>query len=328
MSVRVAVHTTRRREKFDEIVKIIQEELARPEEVEFIHTPYPSDVLGVAGKIDVLVCYTIPREAFHHADRLSWIHIGTAGIDHTIFPELMKSDVLITNASGIHARPASEFVMAQILYFAKKFDEFRKFKKTQQWSQWELAAKISLLSRKTIGIIGIGSIGSQIAKKAKAFDMRVIATKNTIHPEDQFADVDKLLPKQKLSELLRESDYVVLSVPLTSQTEKMINTRSFAQMKSSAYLINISRGKVVDEKALIRALSTNAIAGAALDVFEHEPLPKNSPLYQLPNVLISPHVSGNFPDYVEWASRDFGENLNRFLTGKRLRNIIDKESGY
>jgi len=328
MSVRVAIHTTRRREKFNQVVKIIQEELARPEEVEFLHTPYPSDVLSVAGDIDVLVCYTVPREAFHEANRLSWIHIGTAGIDHTVFPELMKSDVLITNASGIHAGPASEFVMAQMLYFAKKFDEFRKFKKTQQWSQWELAAKISLLSRKTIGIIGIGSIGQQIAKKAKAFDMRVIATKNTIHPEDQFADVDKLLPKQKLSELLRESDYVVLTVPLTHQTEKMINTRSFAQMKSSAYLINISRGKVIDEKALIRALRTNAIAGAALDVFEREPLPKDSPLYQLPNVLISPHVSGNFPEYVTWASRDFGENLNRFLTGRRLRNIIDKESGY
>ena len=328
MSVKVAIHTTRRKEKFDQIVKIIRNELARPEEVDFLHTPYPSDVLNVAKQIDVLVCYTIPREAFRSAERLSWVHIGTAGIDHTIFPELMKSDVLLTNASGIHAAPASEFVMAQILYFAKKFEEFRKFKETKQWSQWELAAKISLLSRKTIGIVGLGSIGLAIAKKAGAFDMRVIATKNRIRPEDQFAEVDKLLPKGKLPELLRESDYVVLTVPLTPQTEKMIDTRAFAQMKSSAYLINISRGKVVDETALIRALKTNAIAGAALDVFEKEPLPQNSPLYELPNALISPHVSGNFPEYVQWASRDFGENLNRFLSGKRLRNIVDKDSGY
>lgn len=328
MSVKVAIHTTRRREKFNQIVDIIRKELARPEEVEFLHTPYPSDVLEVAKEIDVLVCYTIPREAFRQASRLSWIHLGSAGVDHTLFPELEKSDVLLTNASGIHADPASEFVLAQILYFAKKFEEFRKFKQTRQWSQWELAAKISLLSRKTIGIVGLGSIGLAVAKKAKAFGMKIIATKNTIRPEDQFAEVDKLLPKGKLPELLRESDYVVLTVPLTPQTEKMVDSRAFGQMKSSAYFINISRGKVVDEQALIRALKTNAIAGAALDVFEKEPLPGNSPLYELPNVLISPHVSGNFPEYVTWASRDFGENLNRFLSGKRLRNIVDKESGY
>ena len=328
MSIQVAIHTTRRKEKFDHIVKLIQEELARPEQVEFIHTPYPSDVTEVAEDIDVLACYTIPREAFYKAENLSWIHVGTAGVDHTMFQELVKSNVLVTNASGIHAKPASEFVMAQILYFAKDFEEFREFKKSRQWTQWELAARITVLSGKTIGIIGLGSMGLEIAKKAKAFDMRVIATKYTLSPEDQFAEVDKLLPHEKVSLLLRQADYVVLTVPLTTETKHLIDKIHLKQMKSRAYLINISRGAVVDERALIEALRAHDIAGAALDVFEEEPLPQESPLFDLDNVLLSPHISGNFPEYAEWASKDFGENLNRYLTGKTLRNVVNKERGY
>ncbi|MBD3274138.1 MAG: D-2-hydroxyacid dehydrogenase, partial [Candidatus Marinimicrobia bacterium] len=197
-----------------------------------------------------------------------------------------------------------------------------------QWTQWELAARITVLSGKTVGIIGLGSMGLEIAKKAKAFDMRVIATKYTVSPEDQFADVDKLLPHEKVSLLLREADYVVLTVPLTTETKHLIDKIHLKQMKSRAYLINISRGAVVDEKALIEALRAHNIAGAALDVFEEEPLPQESPLFDLDNVLLSPHISGNFPEYINWASKDFGENLNRYLTGKSLRNVVNKERGY
>ena len=206
MSVKVAIHTTRRFEKFQSIVTIIKEELARPEEVEFIHTPYPKDVLDIADEIDVLVCYTVPREAFEQSKRLSWVHIGTAGIDHTIFPDLLKSDIIVTNSSGIHAGPVSEFVIAQMLYFAKHIAEFQKFKETKQWSQWELAARLQLLSGKSIGIIGFGAIGEQVARKAKAFDMQVIAAKYRVDPEDQYAFVDKLLSRSKIPSLLRESE--------------------------------------------------------------------------------------------------------------------------
>ncbi|MCF7803718.1 MAG: D-2-hydroxyacid dehydrogenase [Candidatus Marinimicrobia bacterium] len=328
MSIQVAIHTTRRYEKFKTIVRIIKEEIARPEEVEFRHTPTEEDVRKIADQIDILVCYTVPREAFEQADRLSWIHIGTAGIDHTSFPELLKSDVIVTNASGLHAEPASEFVMAQMLYFAKHIDEFRRFKESRQWNQWELAAKISLLDGKSIGIVGLGSIGKAIAKKARAFGMHVIATKYSVAPEDQYAFVDRLLSREQLPALLRESDFVVLTLPLTSETEGLIDQRAFYQMKSSTYLINISRGPIVDENALILSLKQNRIAGAALDVFREEPLPENSPLFGMDNVLLSPHISGNFPEYVEWASRDFGKNLNRFLSGKRLKNIVNKERGY
>ena len=158
--------------------------------------------------------------------------------------------------------------------------------------------------------------------------MQVIATKYSVRPEDQYAFVDMLLSRKKLPTLLRESDFVVLTVPLTSQTKGLITTRSFNQMKSSAYLINIARGVIVDETALVNALRQKKIAGAALDVFSEEPLPINSPLFQLDNVLLSPHISGNFPEYIEWASRDFGQNLNRYLTGERLKNIVNKERGY
>ncbi len=328
MSVKIAIHTTRRPNKFKHIVNIVKEELARPEDVEFLHTPYPKDVLEVADDIDILACYTIPREAFRKADRLSWIHIGTAGIEHTIFPELVVSDVIVTNARGIHAGPASEFVMAQILHFAKNVNEFQAFKENRQWAQWELAARISVLSNKTIGIIGFGAIGQHVARKAKAFNMRVIATKYSVKPDDQYAEVDVLLSRNRLSSLLNQTDYVVLTVPLTKETYHLMNARRLQEMKSTAYLINIARGKVVDEQALSRALRKQEIAGAALDVFEQEPLPANSPLFDLDNVLLSPHISGNFPEYVEWASRDFGKNLNRYLNGNRLHNIVNKERGY
>jgi phosphoglycerate dehydrogenase-like enzyme len=128
--------------------------------------------------------------------------------------------------------------------------------------------------------------------------------------------------------LLREADYVVLTVPLTTETKHLIDKIHLKQMKSRAYLINISRGAVVDEKALIEALRAHNIAGAALDVFEEEPLPQESPLFDLDNVLLSPHISGNFPEYIHWASKDFGENLNRYLTGKSLRNVVNMERGY
>ncbi len=328
MSVKIAIHTTRRPNKFHNIVNIIKEELDRPEEVEFKYTPFPKDVLEIAGQMDILVCYTIPREAFRNADNLSWIHLGTAGIEHTIFPELVQSGVIVTNASGIHAGPASEFVMAQILHFAKNLDECHAFKKNRQWAQWELAARISLLSKKTIGIVGLGSIGLRIAKKAKAFNMEVIATKYSIKTTDEYPDVDTLLPRNRLNTLLKKSDYVVITLPLTPDTHHLIDAKHLNQMKSTAYLINIARGKIIDEKTLVKALQNHQIAGAALDVFEQEPLPANSPLFDLENVLLSPHISGNFPEYVEWASRDFGKNLNRYLSGERLHNIINKDRGY
>lgn len=328
MSVKIAIHTTRRPNKYHRIVNIIKQELARPEEVQFFHTPYPKDVLEVAEQIDVLACYTIPREAFSKAERLSWIHLGTAGIEHTLFPELIQSDVILTNARGIHAGPASEFVFTQILFFAKHLDKFREYKESRQWNQWELAAKISVLTKKTIGIVGLGAIGLQVAKKAKTFDMKVTATKYSIGPKDQYAEVDMLYPRTQLPHLLQEADVVVLTVPLTPETYHLIGARQLGHMKSTAYLINISRGKVVDQAALIEALRHNEIAGAALDVFEHEPLPMNSPLFDLDNVLLSPHISGNFPEYVDWASRDFGRNLNRYLNGQPLQNIVNKERGY
>jgi len=328
MSVNIAIHTTRRPNKYHRIVNIIKQELARPEEVKFYHTPYPKDVLEVADKIDVLACYTIPREAFLQAEHLSWIHLGTAGIEHTLFPELIQSDVILTNARGIHAGPASEFVFAQILYFAKHLDKFREFKKFRQWNQWELAAKISVLTKKTIGIIGLGAIGLQVAQKAKIFDMNVIATKYSIDPGDQYAEVDVLYPRNQLGNLLQESDFIVLTVPLTPETHHLIGAKQLDQIRSTAYLINISRGKVIDQRALVEALRHQEIAGAALDVFDQEPLPVNSPLFELDNVLLSPHISGNFPEYVEWASLDFGRNLNRYLNGKPLHNIVNKERGY
>jgi phosphoglycerate dehydrogenase-like enzyme len=185
-----------------------------------------------------------------------------------------------------------------------------------------------VLRSKTVGIVGLGHIGREVARLAKAFGMRVVATRRSARQSQRARYVDRLFAPDQLLQLLSESDFVVLTLPLTKETHKIIGEAELRSMKPTAYLINVARGQVVDEEALARVLEEHRIAGAGLDVFTREPLPADSRLWKLPNVIISPHIAGYMENYSEQATAVFCENLRRYLGGKRLINVVGKERGY
>ncbi len=258
------------------------------------------------------------------APRLKWIQTMGAGVDRYLDNETLESPVIMTNASGIHATPIAEFVLGLMLMFVKQAPLYFQLKQEKQWRR----ITPSVLRSKTVGIVGLGSIGREVARLAKAFGMRVVATRRTTRRVDRARYVDIMLPRDQLLRLLAESDFVVLALPLTHETNKLLGEKELRAMKPTAYLINIARGGVLDEEALIRAIDEHWIAGAGLDVFATEPLPTDSRLWELPNVFLSHHISGGTEDYIMRATEVFSENLRRYLNGKKLLNVVDKKKGY
>ena len=215
-----------------------------------------------------------------------------------------------------------------MLYFSKQFKECHTFYQNKEWTQWDIARKMQNLKGKTIGIIGYGSIGKAIGARSKVFGMRVIGTRRLQKKTENKKTIDYLIPFSDLDFLLEESDYVVISCPLTPLTKGMIGKNELSKMKKTSYLINIARGSIVNENSLINKLEKKQIAGAALDVFDKEPLSNTSPLFKLDNVLLSPHISGNFPNYNKMVMDIFNENLDRFVNGKALKNRVYKKRLY
>lgn len=273
---------------------------------------------------DVIFGLRFPQDVLIRSPRLKWIQTMSAGIDRFLDAEMIASPVTLTNVSGIHATPIGEFVLGLMLMFAKNAPLHFQMKQEKQWKR----LPPSILRSKTVGIVGLGSIGREVARLSKAFGMRVLATRRTAKGEGRARNVDLLLPADELRRLLGESDFVVLAVPVTAETRGLIGEEELRAMKSTAYLINISRGETVDEEALTRALEEGWIASAGLDVFATEPLPPDSRLWELPNVIFSPHVAGGMEEYAERATERFVENLRRYLEGKKLRNVVDKKRGY
>ena len=325
----IGIQLTKNPEKYKTLLSVLKSELISTDELEFIHIPTDEELTMIIPELDILTTYHIKEPAFACANgELKWIHFGVAGLEHNLFPGILKSKTIITNASGVHAGPVSEFVLSTMLYFAKRFNDCHEFMQTKNWTQWEVAKQMVQLKGKTIGIIGFGSLGKAIAKKAKAFDMKVIATRRLQKKVEHKKTVDELIPISQLKHLLKNSDFVVIACPLTPLTRGMIGERELSQMKPSSFIINIARGEIINEAALIKALQNKTIAGAALDVFEKEPLPKESPLFTLDNVFLSPHISGNFPEYQHDVVLQFAENLNRYLAGKELKNRVCKKRLY
>ena len=328
-SLKVGIQLTQNPEKYKYLLSVLKSELHTTSGLEFVHIPTDEKLTKAIPELDILTTYHIKETSFTCAtNRLKWIHFGIAGLEHSLFPDILKSKTIITNASGVHAGPVSEFVLSAILYFAKRFKDCYEFIQTTNWTQWEVAKQMVQLKGKTIGIIGFGSLGKAIAKKAKAFDMKVIATRRLQKKVEHKKTVDELIPVSNLSHLLKNSDFVVIACPLTPVTKNMIGKRELSEMKSTAFIINIARGEIINETALIKALQNKTIAGAALDVFEKEPLPKESPLFALDNVFLSPHISGNFPEYQHDVMVQFADNLNRYLAGKDLKNRVCKKRLY
>ncbi|MGD8466722.1 MAG: D-2-hydroxyacid dehydrogenase [Anaerolineae bacterium] len=288
----------------------------------------------------VLYTFFVPNDILQQAPSLRWIQLHTAGADHLQNQPVMESNMAITTVSGIHATPIAEYVMASMLAHRWRVAHWTECQREAQWpsGRWQLYARPELRAS-TLGILGYGSIGREVARLAKAFGMRVLALSRSGSRIDHgytagdIGDPEGAIPEtiykpEGLQEMLAECDYVVIALPLTPATTHLIGEAELHAMKPDAYLVNIARGGIIDEPALIRALEEGWIAGAGLDVFEEEPLPPESPLWNLDSALLSPHVAGFTPRYDERAVALFAQNLERYLNDERLLNLIDKERGY
>lgn len=258
------------------------------------------------------------------APTLKWIQLTSAGADRLLNSGFIEAGVTVTTVSGLHATPISEFVLSAILMFAKGAPQTMRAQLKHEWARFAPRE----LSGKTVGIVGLGHIGAEVGRLAKAFGCRVIATKRSATEVHRGLYADEIMPASELHRLLGESDFVVLSVPLTQATRGMIGEAELRTMKPTAVLVNIARGPVTVEADLIRALREGWIAGAALDVFEHEPLPPASPLWDMENVILTPHISGGTEIYNQRAVAIFADNLRRYLRGEQLENVVDPARGY
>ncbi len=263
-----------------------------------------------------------PKNIIRRAPTLRWMQSHLAGVERFLVPEIIESPVILTSSKGIHGAQVSELALAMMLMLAKQAQSWFRLKEQKRWQPFVP----QVLHAKTLGVLGLGNIGQEVARLARAFGMRVIVLESRQIEKPEY--VDLILPPERLRDLLSQGDFVVITLPLTPETRGLIGEVELKAMKPTAYLINVARGGIVDEPALIKALKEKRIAGAGLDVFGTEPLPADSVFWDLPNVIISPHIAGRREDYNALATRLFCENLERYLIGEQLLNIIDKQKGF
>ncbi len=263
-----------------------------------------------------------PKNLLSRGPRLKWIQTMSAGVDR--LPEdLRRSQVRVVNASGLHGTPMAEVVLQMMLMFAKDAPSCFQMKEKKEWKRYIPM----LLKGRTAGILGLGVVGKEIARLCKAFGMTVWGIHRS-SKEEACPNVDRVYSREDLPRVLSASDFVIIAMPLTRETRGVIGEKELRSMKRTAYLINVARGAIVNEAALIQSLEEKWIAGAGLDVFGDEPLPPTSRFYDLPNVIFSPHISGELPDYDLRATEVFCENLRRYLRGEPFLHEVDKEKGY
>ena len=292
------------------------------------------------GDEEVLLCLRVPQD-LALAPKLRWVQLQVAGIERLIGHPIMNTDISITTASGVHAVPIGEFSIGIMLALARKVPLAVRTQDREVWPEETRGMFKGIeLRGKTLGIIGYGSIGREAARIAKqGFQMRVHAIKRSENKADQgyvepgVGDPEGRLPdawfrRDQLKELLAQSDFVLISSPLTSETRNMIGETELCSLKPTAFIVNIARGEIIDEAALVRALKEKWIAGAGLDVFAKEPLSPESELWKLDNVLITPHISSWTDYYNDRLIALFAENLRRYLRDEKLLNLVDRERGY
>ncbi len=281
----------------------------------------------VIADADVLLGWVTPA-VFQAAKKLKWIQSPSSGVNmYTAIPALVESDVLLTSARGTHGSCLADHTFAMILAFSRHIREFVLHQQKHHWAAAELRPQMLELTGRTIGIVGLGVIGRTIAKRANGFDMRILAV--DAYPVEKPDYVERLANLDGLDQMLTESDYVVVTVPYTEETDGMIGAAQIGRMKPGAILLGISRGGIIDEKALVAALREKRIAGAGLDVFDREPLPADSELWDLDNLLITPHIAGGSQYECDHILEIFYDNIGRFIRGEfPLRNQVDKRRGF
>lgn len=278
------------------------------------------------GDTDILLVIdfrtTMLRQAWPRAGRVKWVHAASAGIDALMFPELVTSDVIVTNARGVFDQSIAEYVLGVMLLFTKDLHTTIAHQRERRWQHRESG----MLAGRRVVVVGAGGIGRAIARLSKAAGMTATGVARTGRNDDP--DFGHLVAVDHLRDVLPEADFVVLAAPLTDETRGLIDADMLRAMAPAAYLVNVGRGPLVREHDLVDALRQGWIAGAALDVFEREPLPSDHPLWGMPQVLVSPHMSGDFHGWREALLRQFVDNLRRWLAGEALHNVVDKARGY
>ncbi len=295
-------------------------------DVVFKYTPEREDQLKAIENADVYMGW-MDREIFLQAKHLKWIQSTSTGVNYFIaIPELVESDVLLTSASGTHGICVAESALAMILAHTRGVAQCFPHKQKRTWAPRQLRGQLLVLKGSTLGIIGLGSIGRALAQRAKGFEMRIIAVDVAAERPEA---VDELWSPDRLDDLLRESDYVIVAVPFTEETANLIGEREIGLMKPSAMLVVMSRGGIVQEAALEKALREGRLAAAAMDVFETEPLPPESKLWDLENLIMTSHIAGGTQFESDTLVEIFTENLGKMLRGELpLRNQVDKKKGY
>jgi phosphoglycerate dehydrogenase-like enzyme len=278
---------------------------------------------------DVFIGLSLRPEQFAAAKRLRWIHSPAAAVHQLMYPELIKSSVALTNSTGVHGPVVAEHAITLLLALAKRLPQAMQYQARHEWSQnqlWQGSPRPREVADSTVLIIGMGSIGREFAARAKALGMRILAIRE--NPAKGLDGADAVYRSAQIDEVLPQADYVLLCTPVTPAATGIMNAARLSKMKPDAYLINVARGPLIDEAALLDALQHRRIAGAALDVFNQEPLPADSPFWFLDNILVTPHTAAVTDRLWERHYRLIVDNMKRFLAGERLLNEVDKTRGY
>jgi len=295
-----------------------------------VHLPAnEAGLVKVLPDLEILYAWGLAARLVGQAPKLRWLHTPLTGVDRLLNPELRGIDIRVTCSRGVNSVSVAEHTFALMLAFTRGVADAVRAQRDHRWRQTELYGRkppLSELCGKMLGIYGIGEIGRELATRAQAFGMTVWGVARTAKTPPP--GVDKLLPVSRAEQMIRKADFLVLALPLTPATHGLVGERLLRRMKPSAVLINIGRGALVQEPALVRALREGWIAGAGLDVFTNEPLPVSSPLWEMPNVIMTPHVGGTHPDYMRRSADLFLANLKRYLGGKALVNEVDLQAGY
>ncbi len=298
-------------------------------EMRVLHLPNYDRLTEELPDTDIFVGYSLRAEQLKDAKKLKWIHSTAAGVAQLMYPELRDSGIMVTNPSGIFSVPMAEHTMGLLLALARNFPDSVRQQDRARWSQqeiWDMPQHLTELNGKVLLIVGYGSIGREVAKRAKAFDMRVWGV--TRSGGGDRTNAEKIFPATKLLDVLPDADYLLITAPETAETGHLIGAAQIARMKRGARLINVSRGSLLDEAALLRALESGALGGAALDVAHMEPLPAESPLWKAPNLFLTPHTSAVSDKLWERETALLVDLLERWFDGRELFNLVDFARGY
>ena len=298
-------------------------------QLEVVHLPNYDHVMEEIADADIAIAWSLRGEQIKAAKRLRWIHSTAAAVHHLMTPELLASDIVVTNARDVHGPVVAEHAIALAFALAKRLPQSVRYQQQKHWAQhdlWDEQPRPRELNGATMTIVGLGAIGAPLARLAKSLGMRVVGVRE--HPERGSKVADAVYGFEELDAALSAGDFIVLAVPVTPKTRHLMNAARLARLKPDAYLINVGRGVLIEETALLDALRAKSFGGAALDVTTEEPLPPESPLWEMENVLITPHIAGLTEKMWERHYAHYTKNLRRFLEGQPLLWVVDKGKGY